>query len=53
VALAWVLAQGPSVIPIPSARTVAHAEDSARSSDLVLDSEELADLDRAEFSAAR
>jgi aryl-alcohol dehydrogenase-like predicted oxidoreductase len=53
VALAWVLAQGPSVIPIPSARTVAHAEDSARSSDLVLDGEELADLDRAEFSAAR
>jgi aryl-alcohol dehydrogenase-like predicted oxidoreductase len=53
VVLAWVLSQGPSVIAIPSARTVEHAVDSARSAELELDEQELADIDQAEFSTAR
>jgi aryl-alcohol dehydrogenase-like predicted oxidoreductase len=53
VVLAWVLAQGTSVIVIPSARTVAHAEDSARAAEVELDEEELDDIDAAEFSIAR
>lgn len=50
VVLAWVLGQGRSVIVIPSARTVAHAVDSAKASDIELDEQELADIDQAEFS---
>jgi aryl-alcohol dehydrogenase-like predicted oxidoreductase len=53
VVLAWVLAQGKSVIVIPSARTVEHAVDSAHASELELDEEELRDIDQAEFSIAR
>jgi aryl-alcohol dehydrogenase-like predicted oxidoreductase len=53
VVLAWVLAQGSSVIAIPSARTVEHAEDSARSADLELEEQELEDIDTAEFSPSR
>jgi aryl-alcohol dehydrogenase-like predicted oxidoreductase len=53
VVLAWVLAQGSSVIPIPSARTVEHAVDSAGACEVELDAEELADIDRAEFSTGR
>ena len=34
--LAWVLAQGPTVIAIPSARRVEHAMDAARAADIVL-----------------
>ena len=41
--LAWVLAQGATVIAIPSARQVAHALDSVRAADLQLSA---ADLDR-------
>ena len=52
VVLAWVLAQGPSVIAIPSARTPEHARDSASASDLLLAPEELRELDEAEFSTA-
>lgn len=50
VVLAWVRAQGPTVIPIPSARTVEHALDSVRAAALTLHDEELAAIDRAEFS---
>ena len=53
VVLAWVLAQGRSVIVIPSARTVAHAEDSARAGEVELEEEELKDIGAAEFSTAR
>ena len=49
VALAWVLAQGPTVIVIPGARTTEHAADSARAGDLALAPEELAAVDGAEF----
>lgn len=52
VAIAWVMAQGPNVIPIPAARTVEHALDSLTAADLVLSTEELAEIDAAEFSRA-
>ena len=52
VVLAWVLAQGPSVIAIPSARTVAHVTDSAAAGSLTLSADDLAEIDRAEFSRA-
>jgi aryl-alcohol dehydrogenase-like predicted oxidoreductase len=52
VVLAWVLAQGPTVIVIPGARTVEHARDSATADGLSLSREELAAIDRAEFSRA-
>jgi aryl-alcohol dehydrogenase-like predicted oxidoreductase len=52
VTLAWVMAQGPNVIPIPGARTVEHALDSLTAADLKLSAEELAEIDAAEFSVA-
>ena len=52
VALAWVLAQGPSVIVIPGARTPEHVRDSATAGALELAREELAAIDGAEFSRA-
>lgn len=50
--LAWVLAQGPTVIPIPGARTVEHARDSCTAVEVSLEASELATIDRAEFSRA-
>jgi aryl-alcohol dehydrogenase-like predicted oxidoreductase len=50
--LAWVLAQSPAVLVIPSARSVEHALDSLRAADLALAPEDLAAIDRAEFSRA-
>jgi aryl-alcohol dehydrogenase-like predicted oxidoreductase len=52
VVIAWVLAKGETVIPIPAARSVAHALDSLTAANVVLDPEELAAIDRAEFSRA-
>jgi aryl-alcohol dehydrogenase-like predicted oxidoreductase len=52
VVLAWVLAQSPTVIVIPSARTVEHALDSVGAAELTLSTEDLAAIDRAEFSKA-
>jgi aryl-alcohol dehydrogenase-like predicted oxidoreductase len=52
VVLAWVLAQSPGVIAIPSARKVEHARDSAAAADLDLSADDLAAIDRAEFSRA-
>jgi aryl-alcohol dehydrogenase-like predicted oxidoreductase len=52
VVLAWVLAQGPTVIVIPGARTVEHATDSAAAANLVLSPADLAAIDSAEFSRA-
>jgi aryl-alcohol dehydrogenase-like predicted oxidoreductase len=52
VVLAWVLAQSPTVIAIPSARTVEHALDSIGAADLELASGDLAAIDAAEFSRA-
>jgi len=50
VVLAWVLAQGDTVIAIPSARTPAHAADSLTAVDIHLSPAELAAIDAAEFS---
>jgi aryl-alcohol dehydrogenase-like predicted oxidoreductase len=52
VVLAWVLAQGNSVIAIPSARTVDHAVDSAHAWEIELDEEELDAIDQADFPTA-
>jgi aryl-alcohol dehydrogenase-like predicted oxidoreductase len=52
VVLAWALAQSPTVIVIPSARTVDHALDSVGAADLVLGEDDLAAIDGAEFSRA-
>ncbi len=52
VVLAWVLSRSPAVIPIPGARTVEHAKDSATSVELALDEDELRAIDEAEFSTA-
>lgn len=49
VVLAWVLAQGPTVIAIPSARSADNAEDSAESADLELSAADLESLDLADF----
>lgn len=47
--LAWVLAQGPSVFVIPSARRVEHARDSAGAGALTLAPEDLAAITAASF----
>lgn len=49
VTLAWVRAQGGTVVPIPAARKIEHAVDSAKSADLVLTPEEIRQIDEAEF----
>src|SRR5262245_20350202 len=50
--LVWVLAQGSTVIAIPSARKVEHAVDSAGAADIRLGPEELRRIDEAAFSKA-
>jgi aryl-alcohol dehydrogenase-like predicted oxidoreductase len=50
--LAWVLSRSPAVIVIPSARRVEHALDSVRAGELELSPEDLATIDRTEFSRA-
>jgi aryl-alcohol dehydrogenase-like predicted oxidoreductase len=50
--LAWVLAQSPAVIAIPSARRVEHALDSVGAGALELSREDLEAIDRAQFSRA-
>ncbi len=47
VALAWILAQGEHVVPIPGTRRRAHLEENARAADIDLSSEEHARLDAA------
>jgi aryl-alcohol dehydrogenase-like predicted oxidoreductase len=49
VCLAWVLAQGATVIAIPSARRIEHATDSARAADLELTPADVAAITAAEF----
>jgi aryl-alcohol dehydrogenase-like predicted oxidoreductase len=51
VALAWHLAKGEHVVPIPGARRPETIIDSARAVSVALSSEELADLERADFDA--
>ena len=45
-ALAWVLAQGADVVPIPGTRRIANLEENAVAVDLVLTDDELAAIDR-------
>lgn len=45
VALAWVLAQGRYVLPIPGTKTPRYLADNAASADLVLTAEDRAELD--------
>lgn len=52
IVLAWVRTKGPTVVPIPAARTVEHAVDSAKSVDVVLTPDEIRMIDDAEFSRA-
>ena len=52
VVLAWVRSKGETVVPIPGARTVEHAVDSARSVDVTLTPDEIAQIDQSEFSRA-
>ncbi len=47
VALAWVLAQGTTVIPIPSARTIEHATDAISAGTLTLSPQEVAAITSA------
>ncbi len=49
VTIAWVRAQAETVVPIPAARTIEHAVDSARAAELVLSEEELRKIDETEF----
>lgn len=50
VVIAWVLAQGSTVIPIPGARTPEHILESLRALEIGLSAEELQEMDRAPFS---
>ena len=45
VALAWLLAQGPGVVPIPGTKRVARLEENAAAAQLVLSADDLAELD--------
>ena len=47
VALAWLLAQGDDVVPIPGSKRRATMEDSIRAADVTLDADDLARLDAA------
>lgn len=49
VVLAWVRVQGSTVVPIPAARTVEHAVDSAKSLAVELTADEIAAIDGAHF----
>ena len=46
-ALAWVLAKGDSIVPIPGTKSSKHLEDNAAAADLELSAEEVAALDAA------
>lgn len=52
VVIAWVRAQGVTVIPIPGARTEPHVRSSARSAELDLSQDEIRAINDAEFSRA-
>jgi aryl-alcohol dehydrogenase-like predicted oxidoreductase len=45
-ALAWLLAQGPDVFPIPGIRTIAHLEENLRALEIELTKDDLAWIDR-------
>lgn len=47
IALAWLLAQGPDIVPIPGTKQRRYLEENAAAVSVELDAAELADLDRA------
>ena len=47
VALAWLLAQKPWIVPIPGTRSVTRLEENVRAADLTLTSDDLAEIDSA------
>jgi aryl-alcohol dehydrogenase-like predicted oxidoreductase len=47
IALAWILAQGSDIVPIPGFKRRVTMEDSAKASDIALDADDLAKLDAA------
>ena len=49
ITIAWVRAQGKTVVPIPAARTVEHALDSAKAAEFVLDEEDVQMIDESDF----
>lgn len=46
-ALAWVLAQGPDIVPIPGTANVSHLEENVAAADLALSEDDLASLSEA------
>jgi aryl-alcohol dehydrogenase-like predicted oxidoreductase len=52
VVIAWVAAQGASVIPIPAGRSVEHALDSLLAADAELSKDDVSSIDQSEFSRA-
>jgi aryl-alcohol dehydrogenase-like predicted oxidoreductase len=50
IVIAWVRAKAATVVPIPAARSVEHAEDSANAHDLVLSEDDVRAIDESEFS---
>lgn len=52
VVLAWVRSKGVTVVPIPGARTPEHAVDSVGSVEVTLAAEEIAEMERSDFSRA-
>jgi aryl-alcohol dehydrogenase-like predicted oxidoreductase len=46
-ALAWVMAQGPHIVPIPGSKSRKHLEDNAGAAEVMLSADELADIDAA------
>ena len=52
VVLAWVVTQGPAVIPIPGSRTPEHVRDATGAADLRLSPKDSAAIDAASFSTA-
>jgi aryl-alcohol dehydrogenase-like predicted oxidoreductase len=47
IALAWLLAQGPDVVPIPGTTTRKHLEENVAAAEIRLDGRDLARLDEA------
>ena len=52
VTIAWVRAQSTAVVPIPAARRVEHARDSAAAAEVVLTAEDLRRIDETKFDRA-
>ncbi|HVE71089.1 MAG TPA: aldo/keto reductase [Thermoanaerobaculia bacterium] len=49
ITIAWVRAQAKTVVPIPAARSVEHAVDSAKATGFMLDEEDVRMIDESEF----